>query len=128
MKKYIAFLFVLSVAVCLFGCGKGEVKTDYSTTFTTQATESSEGELTTAPGPAPMDSKKTELKVIYGKNTGTKETYTGLEPLPQAEFPIVDPQNARGISEREINHSFGVSKNGVPHESSVNNQMLFVHK
>ena len=125
MKKYTALILVLFIAVCLFGCGKGEVETDYSTTLTTQATESSEEELTTTPDPAPMDSKKSDLKVIYGKNTGTKETYTGLEPLPQAEFPIVDPQNARGISEKEINHSFGVSKDGVPHEISVNNQKLY---
>ena len=40
-------------------------------------------------------------------------------------MPIVDPENIRGLSTSEINHSFGVSKNGVPHEISVNNQKLY---
>ncbi len=127
LKKYISLVLVLSIIGCLFGCGNGSAEDGNTTAQAPQAqTEAFESELsTTTPDPAPMDTKKNKLKVIYGEKTGTKLTYTGLEPLPEAEYPVVDPQNARAISEKVINHSFGVSEGGVPHEISVNNQKLY---
>ena len=43
-------------------------------------------------------------KSIYGKKTGTKETYTGLEPLPETTIPVVDKDNLKGLSEKETGH------------------------
>lgn len=127
LKKTVALLLVLSIAFSLVGCGNEPSKNiDPSTTGESVGYSEMQSELQTeAPPPEPMNNSKSKLKVLYGKNTGTSKTYTGLEPLPEAEFPIVDPQNARGLSEQVINHSFGVSKNGVPHEISVNNQKLY---
>lgn len=136
MKKYIALLIVLSLSVTLFGCGKNsnseitELTTNIGTTVETESqnyrsAETTQTTQTTEPLPTPMENTVKDLKVIYGKKTGTDKTYTGLEPLPERTLPIVDPENARGLSEAEINHSFGVSKNGLPHEISVNNQKLY---
>ena len=85
----------------------------------------SESQTESVPTPEPMDKIKKTGKAIYGKYTGTKKTYTGLEPLSKVTLPIVDPDNLRGLSTAVHNHSFGVSTGGVPHEISVNNQKFY---
>ncbi len=78
-----------------------------------------------APEPSPVKKSGGAYKSIYGKNTGTDKTYTGLEPLEKVTLPIVDPENLRGLSDTAHLHSFGVSSGGVPHEISVENQKLY---
>ena len=82
-------------------------------------------ETETTPVPVPMDKIQFTGNAEYGKYTGTTATYTGLEPLPERTLPIIDPDNLRGLSTTAHNHSYGVSKGGVPHEISVNNQKLY---
>ena len=89
-----------------------------SDTTTPSATE-------TTPVPVPMDKIQFTGNAEYGQRTGTTATYTGLEPLPENTLPIIDPDNLRGLSTTAHNHSFGVSKGGVPHEISVNNQKFY---
>ncbi len=128
MKRLSALILALSI-IFLVGCGKKDE--NYTTEITPSLNETrGTGERTTvydvteAPDPDPMDINK-DLKVIQGERTGTNKTYTGLEPLKTVVFPVADPQNSRGISEEEHNHSFGVSTGGKPHEISVNNQKLY---
>lgn len=131
MKKFISIILCICFTVCLFGCGNET--SGNSTTFSSEAvtseitteTQKNSDESTTAPDPAPMDIATKKLKATYGKNTGTNKTYTGLEPLREKMLPIIDPLNSRGLSEAEIQHSFGVSKNGEPHSISVENQKLY---
>ncbi len=133
MKKIAAAFLCISIILCATGCnGKtegtdttpsSEVVTSTETTKETQSTASPS--TTSVPDPSPMDNPVKPLKAIYGKNTGTDKTYTGLEPLPEIQLPVIDPQNARGLSEEKIEHSFGVSTQGKPHEISVNNQKLY---
>ncbi len=135
MKKIISFLLIFSIVCAFCGCGKNSLNstTSFSSEATTKAeTEkqnpkesTSESETESAPNPQPMDTIKSNKKVVYGKNTGTKETYTGLEPLPKVSLPVIDPNNLKGMSTIPHNHSYGVSKNGVPHEISVNNQKFY---
>ncbi len=135
MKKYIIALICISLIVCSVACGKdapGEstsFSTDAGTSEATEKTESTTqaqpSESSSSPEPAPMDKNKVKPISIYGKNTGTKETFTGYEPLPTVQLPVVDPQNLRRLSEEEHNHSYGVSTGGEPHEISVNNQKLY---
>ena len=56
---------------------------------------------------------------------GSRGTYTGLFPLPAVHYTVTDPDNARGLSEKRIDHSFGVAKNEQPHEISVTRQAEF---
>lgn len=134
MKKIISSAVVLAIALSLFGCGKGDGNTD--TGFSSTAQTATETEHTTtpdnntqatteAPDPSPMDTNKTELRVTYGKRTGTDKTYTGLEPLPEISLSVVDPDNLKGLSTTTVNHSYGVSKGGEPHDISVNNQKIY---
>ncbi len=124
MKKLFAILLV-GALIFSVGCGKNQGETATEKNPPLNETRGT-GERTTvynteSPDPAPMDING-NLNVSYGKRTGTKETYTGLEPLKPRDFPVIDPGNSRGISVKEINHSYGVSENGKPHEISVNNQ------
>ena len=134
MRKIISSILILSMLCSMVGCGGN--KADVPTTLTTQyegeaeilSSESPDSTVTTEttlPNPTPMDVATRKLTVSYGKNTGTDKTYTGLEPLPQRQMPVVDPENIRGLGTEAINHSFGVSVDGKPHEISVNNQKLY---
>ena len=118
---------------CFNACGENSgngitesFSTDAATsTETVKETKAQTSEETTNPEPSPMDNSTKPLKAVYGKRTGTNKTYTGLEPLSEIQLPVVDPENVRGLSENQIQHSFGVSKNGEPHEISVNNQKFY---
>lgn len=136
MKKIVAILLII-ILICAF-CGCGETDLNETTSFSTEAKTSeatekessttkkeSESQTESSPSPEPMDKIKRTAKVIYGEKTGTKETYTGLEPLPKVNLPVVDPENLKALSTTAHNHSFGVSKDGKPHEISVNNQALY---
>ena len=137
MKSFISILLIISLmSPLLCGCGKNDLKvtTSFSSEAkTSEATEKqestteneSESQTESVPNPEPMEKIKNTAKAIYGKSTGTDKTYTGLEPLPTVNLPVVDPDNLKGLSTETHNHSYGVSKDGVPHEISVNNQKLY---
>lgn len=136
MRTAVSIILVLALSVCLFGCGKTDSKTETSAFSTDAATSTetvvdtsqttvAESSSETTPAPSPMDNSQKKQVAVYGKNTGTDKTYTGLEPLETRTLPVVDPENVRQLSQAEIQHSFGVSENGEPHEISVNNQKVY---
>lgn len=132
MKKFISLIMVLSLMTTLFGCGNDKGNTmDFSEAITSTETErtttqsSSAEESSEAPSPSLMGNVTGELHSIYGERTGTDATYTGLEPLPEVTLPVIDPDNLKNLDTTAVNHSFGVSKNGEPHEISVNNQTIY---
>lgn len=132
MKKILSLAVAVIFVFSCSACGKnndGETKifsTDALTsTETVTQSESSNSSTESTPTPEPMDVSTKNLKATYGKRTGTEKTYTGLEPLDEIVLPVIDPDNVRGLSESEIQHSFGVSKGGKPHEISVNNQAFY---
>ncbi len=130
------FLCLSLVGVLLFSaCGKNSSEaqgeqTESNITTTDEITETTTISETTEPTEAPFpegmsNGIKQNQKSIYGKNTGTKETYTGLEPLPEVALPVVDKDNLKALSTKRVGHSYGVSTGGVPHEISVNNQKIY---
>lgn len=48
--------------------------------------------------------------------------------LPERSFSVPDPENARGLSVKKIEHSYGVAKNGKVHEISSEAQKFFEEK
>ena len=66
-------------------------------------------------------------KTQYGENTGTTKTYTGLEPLPLADYQAVST-NPSGLPVTKISHSYGVAENETAHSISVNSQKFFEEK
>ena len=131
MKSLLALILAVAVTVSFTGCGNkesniestGESGTENSTTINESSQD--ESTLTTSPSPEPMDKIKITKKVLRGSDTGTKKTYTGYEPLKEVELPVVDPENIRNLPTKSINHSFGVSKDEIPHEISVENQKIY---
>ncbi len=47
------------------------------------------------------------------------------KPLPPASFTVKDPDNSRGLPTERIEHSYGVAKDGKPHQISVDFQKYF---
>lgn len=142
MKKFIGLIMVAVLVVSFTACGNtddskhsslAETATETERPATENGKESTTevtGDMSTepseeAPAPSPMDTEQITLKGTYGKRTGTDKTYTGLEPLPEIKLSVVDPDNLRGLNTDTVNHSFGVSKNEVPHDISVNNQKIY---
>ncbi len=56
---------------------------------------------------------------------GSYNTFTGFVPLKEVDFNVKDPENTAGLSEKKIEHAYGVSKNSKPHNISVNSQKFF---
>ena len=61
--------------------------------------------------------------VLKGASGGTLPS--GLIPLDEVEYTVVDPQNTRGLSEKKLSHSHGPAANGKPHETVVAFQDTF---
>lgn len=98
MKK----MLILSVALALIlsGCsGRGTL------------------EETDADASAAVEDSRTQISVT--------SPLTGRKILSPASFTVNDPQNTRGISNEKKEHSFGVAKNGIPHEISKSTQSYF---
>lgn len=69
---------------------------------------------------AQADTIKTECET--GKAGGGTDTYTGYAPLPAVSLKAVLPADGNTPDAKKTEYSYGVSKNGVPHENSVNAQ------
>ena len=84
--------------------------------------EDSEETTGTAPPEHPVNAAGGS-HVLYGKDTGTGKTYTGLEPLPVRAHDFSAMRT--GLSRETIEHSFGAAKDGQPHAISVEAQKRF---
>lgn len=125
MKKLISVLLTVIILLTFFcSCGKNGDNSEQNTAIQTSPDVSTEADSTnevtsTSPNVVP---------VPVGSGTAVLEdgkTYTGLPALPLQQFNVVDPENTRGLSSEKHGYSYGVSKNAVPHATSVNNQKYF---
>lgn len=129
MKKLIIITMILSLAFCLFACGKAEseMSTEAKTTIPPESTSSNKTNK-------PTDNTFTTVKpnpvqiTIPKPNLAEGETYTGRKALPLVDFKVNDPDNERGISTEKRGYGFGVSKNAVPNQMSVANQKFYDDK
>ncbi len=130
MKRFLQLFVVTVLCFSLTGCGSTDQNvSDQNASFTPtgeadeREEQTSEQELTENKSEQTNDSEN--LKILYGKKTGTDKTYTGLEPLPTIEYSVSDPSNSKKLSTTKISHSFGVAKNETANEISVNSQKYF---
>ena len=79
--------------------------------------------------PDDMTNKVTTAENVAGK-TGQKAaaTYTGYPALEPVTITCADPENSRGLSTAKISHSYGVAKDGQPHQISVDSEKFFESK
>ncbi|MBQ8015758.1 MAG: polysaccharide deacetylase family protein [Clostridia bacterium] len=82
-----------------------------------------------ANAPVTVEDKRTAAQssasVTTAKSIGVTSPLTGREVLKPASFKVNDPENTRGLSTERVEHSFGVAKNGEPHEISKSTQEYF---
>lgn len=71
------------------------------------------------------DIRTTAAETTQEQTVGITCALTGRKALPPASFSASDPNNSRGLSTKRIDHSYGVAKNGAPHQISVDNQKYF---
>lgn len=133
MKKKIVLPFLLSL-LFLCSCMKEEdvepitIPTEAPSVSVEDSTQTPDvTEQTSAPVVEPVVSEMTK-GCFYGENTGTDQTFTGLEPLPLSDFNNPPFENTKNLSGATIEHAYGVAKNEQPHEISVNFQKFFDEK
>lgn len=94
------------------------------TSLSTQS-ESDESSMPPTVRPITVGAIPLNKNSVYGENTGTSATYTGLEPLPLKKFTVLDPENTKGLGTAAKLHSYGVAKDGKPNKISVENQKYY---
>lgn len=72
------------------------------------------------------DMQPTTAENVAGKTQQkSAATFTGYAPLGEVSFQVSDPENSRGLATEKISHSYGVAKDGQPHQISVDSQKFF---
>lgn len=94
---------------------------------TVKPTETTVTKPTTEYKPA-VTNPQYKAENITGAPDSSAKTFTGYAALPSVTFAVNDPENSRGLPISAINHSFGVAKDGKPHDISVNSQKFFETK
>ena len=130
-RRFLSLALALMLIISLCACKTKVV--DDSTDAThgnAPVTGQKRDETTTAPQTtkAPENTTLAQRKTEKGKLNPNTGTYTGLSPLPKIKLTATDPQNTRGLSTATVGYSYGVSKNGVPHQNSTNAQKYFDEK
>lgn len=124
MKKIIYLSFILLLFFTVTACSTDDKNVSLSPTGEADTRiqdsvekESSEDET--------EENFNSDVKILYGENSGTDKTLTGLEPLQTIDYTVIDANNTKGLSTEKICHSFGVAKNEIAHEISQNSQKHF---
>lgn len=122
MKRIRICCLLLLCAMLCSACGNSAASDNArqlnpATETQPEATDPATGETTLIATPLPVTAQKPVLQ--------NGETYTGLPALPLQDFAVEDPENTRGLSTEKVGYSYGVAKDGAPHETSVQNQSYF---
>lgn len=122
MKRIRICCLLLLCAMLCSACGNSAAgdnarQLNPATETQPEATDPATGETTLVATPLPVTAQKPVLQ--------NGETYTGLPALALQDFAVEDPENTRGLSTEKVGYSYGVAKDGAPHETSVQNQSYF---
>lgn len=122
MKRIRICCLLLLCAMLCSACGNSAASNNArqlnpATETQPEATDPATGETTLVATPLPVTAQKPVLQ--------NGETYTGLPALALQDFAVEDPENTRGLSTEKVGYSYGVAKDGAPHETSVQNQSYF---
>lgn len=119
-------IFIFSLTACDDGDNvsyNSDEETDIRYESTSEATSENQSEIITDENTSTENNSVT--KSVYGANTGTDKTLTGLEPLALIDFDVKDPENTAGLSTEKIAHAYGVAKNETANQISVDSQKHF---
>ena len=137
-RRFLSLALALMLIISLCACKTKVVDDSTDATHGNAPVTGQKRDETTAAPPqttktpqtikAPENTTLAQRKTEKGKLDPNTGTYTGLSPLPKIKLTATDPQNTRGLSTATVGYSYGVSKNGVPHQNSTNAQKYFDEK
>lgn len=136
MRRRIISAFALALALTLTLCACKTKVTDPTVTqgnapvtgqkrTEAQSSETASAQTTAEDSTASPQTNSAQRKTEKGAPDRSAGTYTGLKPLQKITLTASDPQNTRGLSTATVGYSYGVSKDGVPHQNSTNAQNYF---
>ncbi|MCL2106017.1 MAG: polysaccharide deacetylase family protein [Oscillospiraceae bacterium] len=76
---------------------------------------------------SPQAGQKPNAVILKGPALANAGTVTGLAPLPERVISIDEPGRA-GLPTTKVEHSYGVAKDGLPHQISIDSQRFFESK
>lgn len=131
MKKYVSFFLMICLIFALVGCTENKNDTDTNTTQSSNPTESkpsTESEPNNESKPESKPESETESGPYTSEPDNTisqPETEAVPISVKVGPYEIYDIHNVRSLSTTKSGFSYGVAKNGQPHNTSVNNQKKF---
>ena len=133
MKKIFSAVLPVVLLLALFGCGRKErIQEESSVTpiaekLANQTVTQTQKESSKVQTEANGSSISFQPEIVTGKADVKANTFTGYRPLPKVSFTNTE-ENGKNLPKTAINHSFGVAKDGKPHQISVDSQAFFERK
>lgn len=147
IKAILAVTAALCMCAALFACGaeNEQPPATHSPAVTTQPEPWPSGGSSTAPGTqqtAESEAQTTDptqpvginpagfpsREILRGASDPSALTHTGLRALMPREIAIADPNNSKNLPMKKIEHAYGVAKDEMPHQISVDFQRFFTEK
>lgn len=135
-QQRVAAGILLMLCLLLFAACNRTEDPEHSVTISTAANtniaqrNTADGEQANANVTASMTAAPTTVpsRPATGVVTGSQTMPSGFSALPTVKFAVQDPENSRGLSTKSIAHSYGVAKDGKPHQISIDAQQYFESK
>ena len=132
MRKLFCLIICLLIVFLTCACGKGtvsQVSEPVSQTVTSEESMTSSMEESAVSEPVsvapPSSAPVSSTAPVVSKVEAPPKKEDIKVTLPKFTYTVTDAHNARGLSTKKNGFSFGVAKNGVPHNQSVTNQKNF---
>ena len=139
MKRFICIISCVLILFLMCSCNNmaampndmgnngQKLQEQAQTLFEDEAEETiTEPEVEEAPEPEEEEAPESATQPEVSPKGETAESEpTNKQELPEFSYTVNDAENARGLSTEKRGFSFGVAKDGVPHDQSVINQQTF---
>jgi len=131
MRKFISILCCLFSITLLCSCKNAGteiiVSEENSSQIQSVAVSSEENETSQIPEQSQITSSKAETSKQTSSVQSKPEQKPAQSnaPVKVYNFTVNDPNNQRGLSTKKFGFSFGVAKDGKPHNQSIINQSTF---
>lgn len=140
MKRFSTVLLTCSLFITLAACsGKPDNTDTTGEPATTAAGSTAKPEMTIIISTSAPETTKAATtaatqveftttfnpEVVTGKPDPDASTFTGFEPLPEANLTVLDPDNSRGFATTATGYGFGLGKDGNQPALSLRNQAAF---
>lgn len=131
MRKFISALCCISLVALMCSCNKAGTEIIVSEESSSQIESVVTSSEISEPSQVSEQSQATSSKTEESKVTSAVQSKPEQKPAQSNapvkvyNFTVNDPNNQRGLSTKKFGFSFGVAKDGKPHNQSIINQSTF---